>query len=303
MKTELEQIEKMAPAKLFKPKFMPTLLKAIEIEATAEIPDVETADGRKAITSLAYKIARSKTTIDDLGKGFVAEQKSAIAAVDAVRKCARDFLDNLKLQVRKPLTDWEDAEEIRIEKITDKINLIRALGNPKDEANLVFLAPEFLTSNLERLRAMKITKTFAEYQDEAINAKNEAIVKLIDAIPLAEAREQEAENARLFAEQQAEDQRIEEEQRIAREAVEAADLESTKELNRIQQEAANQEIIDKDERLQREARESDVKHRRGINREALESMLKVNPSCDEVLAKQIIKSIAAGKIDNITINY
>lgn len=294
MKTELEQIEKMMPAKLFKPKFMPTLLKAIEIEATAEVPDAETITGRKHITSLAYKVARSKTTIDDLGKNFVAEQKSAIAAVDSVRKMARDFLDQLKVKVRAPLTAWEDAEESRIEKITDKINLIRELGNDMDEDGRVYLASEFLVPNLERLRAMKITKTFAEYQDEAINAKNEAIVKLIDAIPAQEEREFENENNLRRANEETENNRIEEEQRIARKAVEAADLESTRELEEIQRKAA-QETADQ------LAREKDVRHRRAINNSIMEIFIDLG--ADRGLAKKIVQHIAKGKIPSISVNY
>ncbi|TFH47839.1 MAG: hypothetical protein E4H01_07500, partial [Lysobacterales bacterium] len=100
MNTELEKIEKMAQAKLFKPKAMGPLLKAIEVEALAEIHDVETTTGRDSIKSLAYKVARSKTTIDNLGKDFVAEQKQAIAIIDEVRRTARAFLDDLKDRVR-----------------------------------------------------------------------------------------------------------------------------------------------------------------------------------------------------------
>jgi hypothetical protein len=110
MKTELENIEKMSPVKLFKPKAIGILLKAIEVEVNAFVPDVETPDGRKQITSLAYKVARSKTAIDNLGKDFVAAKKAETAEIDAVRKTSREFLDDLKATVRQPLTDWEGAD-------------------------------------------------------------------------------------------------------------------------------------------------------------------------------------------------
>jgi len=134
MKTELEAIEKMVPAQLFKAKAIGTLLKAIEIEATAQVPDVDTPAGRDAIKSLAYKVARSKTTIDDIGKNFVAEQKAAIATIDGVRKVARDFLDILKVTVRQPLTDWEEAEQKRIDRLTTAIDAIRTLGETTSPA-------------------------------------------------------------------------------------------------------------------------------------------------------------------------
>jgi hypothetical protein len=301
MKTELEQIEKMSPAKLFKPKFMPTLLKAIEFEVTANVPDVETSDGRKAITSLAYKIARSKTTIDDLGKGFVAEQKSAIAAVDAVRKSARDFLDNLKLQVRKPLTDWEEAEQLRIDKILAKIQVIKDLGELTDDHG-AHIPAATLDANVEKLRYMKITKLYAEYQDEAINAKNAAIVQLVEAVPAQEEREFEEENNLRRANEEAENNRIEEEQRIAREAVENAEIESATELKRIQDKVA-QETADKAKR------ERDTKHKGRIHREAaadIETILKsIEPGSigwDEI-SKKIVKALVKNQIRHTIINY
>jgi hypothetical protein len=294
MKTELEQIEKMMPAKLFKAKFMPTLLKAIEIEATAEIPDAETPDGRKAITSLAYKIARSKTTIDDLGKGFVAEQKQAIAAVDAVRKTARDFLDQLKVKVRAPLTAWEDAETSRILKIQEKIDIIKELGDLTDDMG-VNIPAATLDARIEKLRYMKITKIYGEYQDEAINAKNAAIVQLTEAVPAQEEREYDARNNLLQAEQEADEKRVEEEQRIAREAVEAADLESKRELQEIQDKAAR-------ETAEQQAREKNTRHKGDVNRAILNG-IRLAADIGEPEAKKIIKAIINGKIPNVSINY
>jgi len=295
MKTELEAIEKMVPAKLFKAKAIGTLLKAIEIEATAQVPDVDTPAGRDAIKSLAYKVARSKTTIDDIGKNFVAEQKAAIATIDGVRKVARDFLDILKVTVRQPLTDWEEAEQKRIDRLTTAIDAIRTLGETTSPATGEYLSAEILEVNQGMLKTMKITKKYAEYQDEAINAKNEAIVKLIDAIPAQEAREHEAaENERRRLEEE-DEQRIEEEQRIARKAVEDADLESTRELAEIKR----KEDMAKAEQ---EAREKNTRYKGEVNSLAaigIQKVLDVN----EVEAKKLVKAIVNGNIPNVTINY
>lgn len=294
MKTELEAIEKMAPAKLFKPKAMGTLLKAIEIEATAEVPDVETPEGRKAITSLAYKVARSKTTIDDIGKEFVGKQKAAIAEIDEVRRTARQFLDQVKINVRMPLTQWEQAEEDRITKIQGKINRLIDLGDTTDDMNVLLTSID-LEANLKQLRATKITKIYAEYQDEAINAMNASIVAVTDAIPKAVNREVEQANAAQEAAQEAEDARIENEQRIAREAVEAAEIESQRELQAIQEQAA-QEAADK------EAREKNTRHKGAINKAASEKIQLIT-GCGEPMAKTLVKAIVNGNIPNVTINY
>jgi len=295
MKSELENIGAMSPTKLFKPKFMPTLLKAIELEVTAEVPDVETPEGRDAIKSLAYKVARSKTTIDDLGKKHVAGIKAEATAIDGIRKLSRDFLDNLKLTVRQPLTAWEDAEQARIEKLTDKVESIKILGYHVGDLGAL-LPSVTLEDCLKKLQALKITKTYQEFQDEAINAKNAAVVNLLEWIPKAVAAEREAADNRRRAEEEAENNRVEEEQRIARAAVEAADLESTRELQRVQDEAA-QETADKGKR------EGDSKHTGRIHREAAEALVKINPSLDDVLARQIVKSIVKHQIPNVSINY
>ncbi|MDX9896843.1 MAG: hypothetical protein RBS34_15445, partial [Desulfofustis sp.] len=90
------------------------LLDRIEQEALSLVPDVSTAKGRGEIKSLAYKVAQSKTALDNAGKQLVAEAKQKLAAVDAERKKARDRLDALKAQVRQPLTEWEQAEDRRV---------------------------------------------------------------------------------------------------------------------------------------------------------------------------------------------
>ncbi len=293
MKTELEQIEKMSPAKLFKPKAIGILLKAIETEAQAYVPDVETMAGRDAIKSLAYKVARSKTAIDNLGKEFVAAKKAEVSVIDGVRKDAREFLDQLKINVRQPLTIWEQAEEDRIAKIQDKIHRLRDLGDTTDDNNDM-LSSTILTAKLDEARKATITKVYMEYQDEAINAKNQAIVELTDAIPKAEEFERNAEAARILAEKKAEDLRIENEQRIAREAVENADLEAKQELER-------RDAAEAQEKSEQEARERNTRHKGAINRAAAEAIDKV--VADKELAKAIVSAIVKGKIPNVTINY
>ena len=59
----------------------------------------ETEKGRKHFASVAYKVARSKTYIDDLGKNLVADAKKQISLVDAERKSIKDQLDLLKSEI------------------------------------------------------------------------------------------------------------------------------------------------------------------------------------------------------------
>ena len=298
MKTELAEIELMSPAKLFKPKFMPTLLKALEVEVTAEVPDVETPEGRDRIKSLAYKVARSKTTIDDLGKNHVAGIKAEAAGIDVIRKQARDFLDQLKITVRGPLTTWENTEQDRVEKIQGKINRIVDLGDITDDIGKL-LGSVDLEANLVDLRKVKVTKIFAEYQDDAINKLNAAIVAVTDAVPIAKAAEREAIDARVAAEKLQEEQRIENEQRIAREAVEASEGEAKRELQQRDATAAA-------EKADQEARDKNTRHKGQVNRNAAEAIEYILGSMGEEpadVAKKIVKAIVKGQIPAVHINY
>jgi colicin import membrane protein len=104
----------LTPAVLFAPGGVESILGKIEAEVRAAHTDISTVGGRKEIASLAYKVARSKTALDDMGKQLVDEWKKKAAVVDAERRTIRERLDALKDEVRKPLTDWEDAEKNRI---------------------------------------------------------------------------------------------------------------------------------------------------------------------------------------------
>jgi hypothetical protein len=58
---------------------------AMKEECDAHEPDLTTEKGRKAIASLAYKVARTKTAIDDAGKALNEEARARINAIDESR--------------------------------------------------------------------------------------------------------------------------------------------------------------------------------------------------------------------------
>ena len=107
----------MTSQEVFAPDRVQKILAQIEARAKAEIPDLSTAKGRAAVASLAHKVARSKTLLDDLGKELVADWKKQAADVDVQRRTIRDRLDALKVEVRAPLEAWEAAEAERKRRI------------------------------------------------------------------------------------------------------------------------------------------------------------------------------------------
>lgn len=136
----------------------------VAAEVRAHEPDLSTLAGRKAIASLAYKVARTKTAIDDAGKLLTEEKRAEIKKVDEARKRIREKLDELKDEARKPLTEWETAEEARVARVTAVLDQLKAAA--------VILADDTSETLKARLATVEaITIEFDEFQDYEAAAK------------------------------------------------------------------------------------------------------------------------------------
>lgn len=307
------------------------LIELIEKEARSLVPDVTTKKGRDAIASMAHKVARSKTYIDNAGKDLVAELKALPKLIDESRRVVRERLDALKDEVRRPLTEWE-AEQDRI-KAEEAMNALHAEAL---EMNIKFdqeLAAKFeadhemallMDKDIDRERADKAAE--AERQriahEEEIKrqaeekAKREAAEKAQREIEAAAAREREA----ILAKERAERERIEAQQRAEREqreaaeraerekqaAVEAERRKAQEEADRIRREAEQREQarLDEEKRKADEQarRESDVKHRKAVGTEIVKALL-ANTSLTREQAIEVLTAVKDGRIPHTGISY
>ena len=142
---------------------------AIRRETAAHVPDVSTAKGREAIKSLAYKVTRTKTALDDAGKKLTEDARARINKVDAARRNIREKLDSLRDEVRRPLTEWEVAEEARLEKVATTLADLKA--------SAVVLLDDTAQSVEQRLAALQALvideATFQDAHEAAAQAKRE----------------------------------------------------------------------------------------------------------------------------------
>ncbi|HDU5644725.1 TPA: hypothetical protein RFV58_001722 [Klebsiella pneumoniae subsp. pneumoniae] len=307
------------------------LIELIEKEARSLVPDVTTKKGRDAIASMAHKVARSKTYIDNAGKYLVAELKALPKQIDESRRVVRERLDALKDEVRRPLTEWE-AEQDRI-KAEEAMNALHAEAL---EMNIKFdqeLAAKFeadhemallMDKDIDRERADKAAE--AERQriarEEEIKrqaeekAKREAAEKAQREIDAAAAREREA----ILAKERAERERIEAQQRAVREqreaaeraerekqaAVEAERRKAQEEADRIRREAEQREqarLAEEKRKADEQARrEADVKHRKAVGTEIVKALL-ANTSLTRDQAIEVLTAIKDGNIPHTGISY
>ena len=314
-------------------------LQKIRDEIDSFIPDVATRKGREAIASIAYKVARSKTALDNVGKELVAELKEVPKKIDAERKRMRDLLDGWQAEVRRPLTEWEEAVEARKAKHQSGIDQINLRLECRD------LDSAELKSNIAWLEGMAIGADWEEFETEAARAKDKALAALREALAAREKYEAEQAELAELRRKQAEQEQKDREARIAQEAADKAkreaeqiaqaerdaaaqrerDLElqaerakraeleaqqraeqAERDAQRRAEEAAAAERrrqADEQARIEAEAkaREADKAHKKTINNEALAAF--IAGGMPEECAKQAITLIAQRRIPHISINY
>jgi hypothetical protein len=230
----------------------------IQREVDAFEPDTSTEKGRKAIKSLAYKITRTKTAIDDAGKQLNEEARARINAVDAERRAVKEKLTALANEVRRPVDEWEAAEEKRVEECRAIIDGIKA-------AAVVTIED---TAATVRARGGQVWNTaldadrFGDMLAEATAAKDMAVSALKSALArLTKEEADKAELERLRAEA-AEREERDRNEREAREAEErrAAEAKATEEQRIADERAAEERRIAAEkaeaERIERAKREA-----------------------------------------------
>lgn len=271
----------------------------IRREIDAFTPDISTAKGRDAIKSFAYKITRTKTAIDAAGKELNEEARARINVVDAARRDARAELDKLAEQVRKPLTEWEEAEAARVARGQALIEAFKA-------AAVVTLED---TAASVRERGTEIWNTPVDAADigddlfaEASAVKQATVVALKTALArlekeeadraelerLRQEAEQRAEQDRLADEAAAREARESEEARLAEERRVEAERAEAERLARIEREAA--------ENARREAEREKQAEIDAANRRAEEAEAAAKAERDRIAAEEAARAAEAKRI-------
>ncbi|MDR3496249.1 MAG: hypothetical protein P4L82_16745 [Ancalomicrobiaceae bacterium] len=213
----------------------------LEKEVDAHIPDLTTDKGRKAIASLAFRVTKAKTAIDDAGKKLTEDMRKQVDVINAERKFIRDDLEALATKARKPLTDWEKSEELRLALVLGIKTKITTLGIILANATSMSIAAAI--DDLDSIKIMPDVFLDDEWAVRSMVETSRAnLTNALERIKRDEA--DRAELAKLRAE--AEAREIAERERIAAEAKAKADEEAI-ELRRVA-EAKAKELAEEAER-------------------------------------------------------
>ncbi|MBJ8882511.1 coiled-coil domain-containing protein, partial [Citrobacter freundii] len=289
--TDLVVIEKSSAMAVFtNNEQLDPIIEKIEKEARSLVPDVSTKKGRDAIASMAHKVARSKTYIDNAGKDLVAELKALPKQIDESRRIVRERLDALKDEVRRPLTEWEaEQERIKAEEAA-KIKAEEDRKKFESDHEIALLMNDKHDREVAEKKAEAERQRIAHEEElkrqAAEQAKREAEEKAAAELAAAKKREEDAIAARAQAELLAKQaqERAEHEAKDAaakaeaekKAAIEAEQRKAHEEADRIKREAEAKEAarLAEEKRIadEKAKREADVKHRKAVGTEIVNAL-------------------------------
>ncbi|HCM7359867.1 TPA: hypothetical protein N3288_002325 [Klebsiella aerogenes] len=302
-------------------------------EGVKEVPDLSTDKGRKRIASLAAQVSRSKTAVEKPGRDYLKRLKEQPKVVEAELRRFVIECDQLRDEVRRPLTEWEDAEKARTEALQQRLVELRALAEVIDAAGN-YLPSADIQERIQEAKSVALDDSWQERAAEAGVAKDSTIQQLEASLSVAKKREHEAAELERLRKEAEDKARLEREETIRREAAEQAksdaeakaqaeiDAAARREAEaKAAAEKAEQEknaAIAAERRRQEEAeavrlaeqkriadeearRAADKEHRRAINRQAISDLIESGLS--QEMAEKALIAIASGKVSAISIKY
>ncbi len=302
---ELVVIEDLNAKEVFTTeKGVESLIAKVKAQTVPKL-DPSTEEGMEERRTLAAQIARTKTAVFNMGKDYVAELKQVTKAIDKQKRTWWDVIEEHQHEVRKPLTDYEQAEEAR------KSQHLQAVQWMRESVNF-----DYITDSAgieERLAKLKEVgaRDFEEFADQANTVLENSTGRLGEMLAESIKQEQEAaELERLRAEKAERDEqdRIakikEQAKEEARAELEAEQQASFEEVNETPPAEPTPEPADapKTTTPAAPAADTEKEHRRTVN-QAVVNALVDECMLSESAAKAVTTAIIKGEIPNVNISY
>ena len=239
--------------------------------------------------------------------------RAEIAAVNAGRKSAKERLDALRDETKKPVTEWEAREAARVDAHKEALKLFdldRATAQD---------APTDILEVIASIEALPLGPSWEEFEEFATAKSQSALVKyradlvaaekrVADEQELAKLRAEAAERAQRDAEEaerKAEADRQAERERLAADAEKRAEQERAAEAEREAQRQAQAELDRKEAarhaaeaakaEADKAAREAEERHARELSEARAREERAAQAERDRIAAEQKAKDDARAK--------
>ena len=247
---KIEEISEANAPVLYVAGGLQQFIDLVKGEVEGEVPDLKTRKGRERIASLAAKVSKSKTAVEKPGRDYLRRLKEMPKVVEAE---LRDFvtkMDALRDETRRPLTEWEAAEDARIDRHNGRLNWLKTLADDLGE-----LSSLHIKGLITEAEGMQLGAHWEEFEAEAASAKDKVLTTLRAALQKreqVEAEQAELERLRREADERAEADRI----RLAQDQAVEAERQRVAQEQQAAREAAarrEQELLDQAAAQEREA--------------------------------------------------
>lgn len=288
MSNELSVLQNINPVEVFKAGGIDPILEAIRKEVADNVYDVSTNKGRNECRSAAAKVARSKTAIDKMGKELSDHYRAMIDPINIERRKAKEYLQNLQDEIRRPLTEWEDAEKERIASHESAIRDMEIMSQAADEFGEMRRS-DTLKANLQELESTPMGDCWEEFAGQAAKTKDKCISELKGHIASREKYEAEQAELERLRLEKIEQERKEREDRIRREAEDKARREA-EEAARVERERVDRERLEAERKAKEEQERAERERLQAIRqKEEAEARAKAQKEAAEREKKEAVE--------------
>ena len=298
---KIEEISEANAPALYVAGGLQQFIDLVKGEVEGEVPDLKTRKGRERIASLAAKVSKSKTAVEKPGRDYLRRLKEMPKVVEAELREFVTKMDALRDETRRPLTEWEAAEDARIDRHNHRLNWLKTLADDLGE-----LSSLHIKGLITEAEGMQLGAHWEEFEAEAANAKDKVLSTLRAALQKREQIEAEqAELARLRreADERAEADRIRlaqeqaveaERQRMAQEQQAERDAAARREQELIDQAAAQQRAIEQaeanriaaEQRAEQERQDAERRAEEAAERARQDERRRADAAAAEILRQQ-----------------
>lgn len=153
-----------------------------------EVPDLTTKKGRDRIASLAASVSRSKTAVEKPGRAFLKHLKESVKPVETNLRSFVNGCDQLRDDVRKPLTDWEEEQKARAQRLQAMVD---EFGDQVQSMRQTLLSIDvhereaFIDEIIAEVQETPVDESFEDFQEAGQQAKDAALRDLRQSLEVA----------------------------------------------------------------------------------------------------------------------
>ena len=311
----------------------------IETMARGLVADVSTKEGISQVKTAARQLASVRTKVDDIGKKVVADLKALPKVIDENRRAFRDKMEALQDEIRRPVTEIEEREDeiegikgihLRLatadsDQIKKELDFVRSIPLTEDKWHeSLENATKAVNGEISALELLLETAEKREQEQRELDelrkkqAEADRIIREQKIREEAEKKAREeaearaaAEKARLESEKEEAERKAAEAERAAQEAREREEA-AMNSRNAMERAAIGaQQAVPMSKTLPQPKPSKWTDEQKAVNNAIVNAIAGIiedklqgfTPSGYDLAAREIVKAILTGKINNLKVEY